>query len=79
MLVAEKVKGFDQLPDKAAEMFRNFLKSFYNAWGLEARKTIKPVEVSFVQNESDGSYLRFVYKIYGRKDWLHVKDSGTWY
>lgn len=79
MLVAENVKGYDQLPDKAKEMFKHFLERFYNAWGLEARETIKPIEVRLVKDKDSGVYLRFDYKIYDRKEWLHVKNPHTWY
>jgi hypothetical protein len=79
VLVAERVKGFEKLPGKAAEMFKHFLERFYNAWGLEARETIKPIEVRLVKDKDAGIYICFDYEMYGQKEWLHVKNSYTWY
>ncbi|SHG89779.1 hypothetical protein [Tepidibacter thalassicus] len=78
MLVAENVRGFDKL-EKNAELFKVFLKNFYNAWGLEARETIKPISVKYVKEKGGNPYLRFDYEMYGKKEWLHVTGSGTWY
>ncbi|WP_066500028.1 hypothetical protein [Abyssisolibacter fermentans] len=61
------------------KLFENFIINFYNAWGLEARTTIKPIAVKHCNDESNGTYLRFEYKIYTRKEWLHVKNATTWY
>ena len=77
MLVAETIKGFKKLT-KNADMFRKFLKNFYNSWGTETRETIEPISVKFCK-DSEGSYLRFDYKIDGRKEWLHVTGPNTWY
>lgn len=80
MLVAEKVKGFDQLEYKSnKDMFKAFLNNFYNAWGTEIRETIEPLEVKFCKDKGSGAYLKFIYRINGRKEWLHVKDACTWY
>lgn len=78
MLEPSKVKGFDTLGESQT-LFKEFLENFYNAWGLEARETIKPISVKAVKDNKNGDYLRFDYKIYNRKEWLHVKDNKTWY
>lgn len=78
MLIAENIKGFNKLKANA-DMFKAFLKNFYNSWGLEARETIRPIAVKFEKNKYDGAYLRFDYEIYGRKEWLHVKSVTRWY
>ena len=78
MLVAESVKNFDKLTINA-DMFKAFLIRFYNAWGFEARETIVPISVKFCKDKSNGAYLRFDYKIYDRKEWLHVKSPYSWY
>lgn len=77
MLRAEDVKGFEKLTANR-EMFKAFLNNFYNSWGVEARKTIEPMSVKYCK-DSDGKYLRFDYKIYGKKQWLHVTSATTWY
>lgn len=77
MLEAEKVKGFNKLGVNA-DLFKEFLKNFYNAWGLEARETIEPISIKYVK-EKGKAYLRFDYKMYGRKEWLHVTGPRTWY
>jgi len=77
MLIAENVKGFEKLTVNA-DMFRKFLNNFYNSWGTEARETIKPISVKYC-NDNSGKYLRFDYKIYGKKEWLHVTSPTTWY
>lgn len=78
MLVAEKIKGFDKLTPAVADIFRAFLENFYNAWGLEARATLKPISIKLV-SEMGFKYLRFDYKMYGKKEWLHIINSHTWY
>lgn len=77
MLKAENVKGFENLTVNA-EMFKQFLKNFYNSCGMEARATIEPLSVRFCK-DADGKYLRFDYKIYGEKSWLHIIGPHTWY
>jgi len=77
MLAAGTVKGFEKL-NKNADMFRKFLTNFYNSWGLETRETIEPISVKYVK-DSEGAYLKFDYKIDGRKEWLHVTGPNTWY
>ena len=47
-----------------------------DAQGTNSRETIVPISVKFVKADS---YLRFDYKRYGRKNWVHVKGSNTWY
>ncbi|GEM_PF-1602228 len=80
MLVAEKVKGFEQLKFESNKtMFRLFLKNFYNAWGSETRETIEPLKVEFAKDDGNGPYLKFIYKINGRKEWTHIKNPHTWY
>ncbi|QAT40867.1 hypothetical protein [Clostridium sp. JN-9] len=77
MMKAENVKGFENLTVNA-EMFKQFLNNFYAGWGTEARATIEPISVKFCKNK-EGKYLRFDYKIYGKKQWLHVTGPHTWY
>ncbi|MBU3114343.1 hypothetical protein [Clostridium lacusfryxellense] len=72
-----KVKGYTKLTVNAG-MFESFLKNFINSWGLEARETIKPLEIRFVKERSE-KYLRFDYEIYGKKEWLHVTRADNWY
>jgi hypothetical protein len=76
-ILAENIKGFYKLT-KNADMFKRFLTNFYNSWGIEARETIEPISVKYCK-DSSGKYLRFDYKIYGKKDWLHVTGPSTWY
>lgn len=78
MLVAEKVKGFNKLGVNA-DLFKEFLSNFYNAWGLEARETIEPISVKYVKKRNEKPYLRFDYKINGKEDWLHVVGERAWY
>lgn len=78
VLAAEKVKGYETLGVNA-EMFKQFFQNFMQAWGAEARATIVPVSVQYCKDSMNGAYLKFVYKIYGRKDWTHVKSPTRWY
>lgn len=78
MLEAENIKGFGKLTPASANMFRGFLKNFYKTWGLEARKTIEPVSVKHIKGKNE-KYLRFDYKVYNKKYWVHVMDPTTWY
>jgi hypothetical protein len=71
------IKGYDKIPLNA-EMFQRFLRNFIQAQGTEARETKEPISVKFVKDKS-GAYLRFDYKIYGRKEWMHVTGKNTWY
>lgn len=72
-----KIKGYSKLTVNA-KMFEAFFQNFLNAWGIEARETIKPLKVEYVE-DAHSSYLRFEYKLYGKKEWLHVKSPRTWY
>lgn len=73
-----EIKGYTTMLNTNAKMFESFLNNFLNAWGTEARETIKPVSIKYVQ-EGSIKYLRFDYKIYGKKEWLHVMSPHTWY
>lgn len=75
---APKVKGYETLGVNT-KMFEQFLQNFMQAWGLEARETIVPVSIQYCKDIASGAYLKFIYKIYGHKEWLHVKNPATWY
>lgn len=70
----ETMKGYKELSVSTKIVFNTFLVNFMNSQGTEVRETIIPISVKYV----DG-YLRFDYKRYGNKEWLHVKGSNTWY
>ncbi len=70
----ETIKGYNKLSPSTKILFKAFLNNFMEAQGTVARKTILPISVEYV----DG-YLRFDYKRYGRKGWLHVAGAHTWY
>lgn len=70
----ETMKGYKELSVSAKIVFNTFLVNFMNAQGTEVRETIIPISVKYVD-----SYLRFDYKRYGNKEWLHVKGANTWY
>lgn len=74
----ENIRGFIKLTEEQQKMFMAFLENFKKSWGLEARETIEPISVEVKENEGK-EYLKFVYKIYNKKEWLHVKNSNTWY
>lgn len=78
MIGAEDVKGFDKLTVNA-DMFKEFLINFNDAWGSEARATIVPIAIKYCKDKSNGPYLRFDYEIYDRNEWLHVKNPYKWY
>ena len=71
------IKGYNVII-KNQEMFKGFLKCFINSWGLDARETIKPISIKYCK-DAEGSYLRFDYEIYNRKEWLHVTKVDNWY
>lgn len=77
-MLAEDVKGFDKLKNNS-DMFKSFLKNFYNSLGAKAKENIVPISIKFEKNKYDGAYLRFDYEIHGRKEWLHVKSQNRWY
>ncbi|WP_443659915.1 hypothetical protein [Clostridium algidicarnis] len=70
----ETIKGYSKLNDKSKILFKAFLINYMDAQGTEAKESLVPISVEYV----DG-YLRFDYKRYGRKNWVHVKGSNTWY
>jgi hypothetical protein len=72
------IKNVTGLIGAHCETFNRFLVNFYNRWGLEARESIKPILVKHVK-DTNKSYLRFEYYMYGRRTWLHVKNAETWY
>lgn len=72
------VAGYNALPLKKQLLFKNFLANFLRAWGLEARETIQPLSVKYFSNQ-EGKFLKFHYKFYGKKTWLHVLSPNIWY
>lgn len=83
LIQSEKVSGYDSLAEENKKLFTKFLTNFYyDAWGLEARKTIKALSIKEC-NDAGSKYLRFDYMIYNRKDWLHVYKNKNgeieWY
>lgn len=75
MFEAEKINGYCDLNDSQAETFKAFWYNFLNGWETAI---IVPCQVRYVQDE-DYPYIRFDFTINGRKSWLHVLDSETWY
>ena len=71
----EKVKGYEKLEENQQALFGAFLRNFTEAWGTEARATLKPISVTTIKN----GQLRFNYRIYGNKKWLHVAGPHAWY
>lgn len=71
------IKGYNKITLNR-KMFESFLRNFMQSQGTKARETIEPISVRFVK-DSSGAYLRFDYKIYGRKEWMHVTGKDTWY
>lgn len=74
----QSIKGYSAIKDADSKMFQSFLKNFINSWGMEARETIEPIDIKYFR-EAGKTYLRFDYKIYGKKEWLHVKNPNTWF
>ncbi len=74
MVDAEKISGYCCLNDSQAETFKAFWHNFLNGWETAV---IIPCRVRYVQE--DYPYIRFDFIINGRKSWLHVLDSETWY
>ncbi len=72
----ENIKGYNKLSPSAKILFKAFLINFMNAQGTNSRESLVPISVKFVKADS---YLRFDYRRYGNKDWLHVKGANTWY
>ena len=62
-----KVKGFDTLSSKHQALFEQFLFTFFNGWGLEARATLKPKSVYYVEEREyqaeDESTIKTVFNI----------------
>lgn len=71
------IKGYNTITVNQ-KMFAGFLKNFIQSQGTEARETIEPLSVSFCK-DSEGKYLKFTYKINGRKEWMHVTSPKDWY
>lgn len=43
-----EINGYKQLSDEHKELFNEAIINFYNAWGLDNRKTLKPKSVNYV-------------------------------
>jgi len=52
-----------------------FLINFMNAWGLEARDTIKALKFDWIPKSKCAS---FVYKMYGNEGWVHIRSTTSW-
>lgn len=48
----ENIKGYYEIGDIQQKIFKGFILNFFNGWGLEARATLEPVTVNYV-NETD--------------------------
>ena len=72
------IDGYEKLVTSGCA-FRCFLINFYNAWGLEARESIRPISVKYMKDKANGAYLRFDYWMNGEVHWLHLKNETTWY
>ena len=72
-----EIKGYHEITINQ-EMFKKFITNFINGWGMDARETIQPLSVKYVQ-DAEGKYLKFVYEMYERKEWLHVTSPYNWY
>lgn len=82
MKAAEEIKGYESLNEQDAGVFKEFLKNFMSAHGEEARRNIMPISVKNMYSDKDSRYrtnLRFDYKYYKNKAWLHVKGPLTWF
>jgi hypothetical protein len=63
----ETINGYDKLTDENRNLFDKFIVNFYNAWGIEARATIKPIAINYVreneylgkENKEDDFYISF--------------------
>ncbi|WP_153064149.1 hypothetical protein [Vallitalea guaymasensis] len=59
------IKGYDKLTQENKNLYDNFIKNFHNAWGLDARATIRPIEINYVreiehlgkENQEDDYYI----------------------
>lgn len=43
-----KIPGYQNLPDEQRKLFNESIINFYNAWGLDRRKTLVPKSVNYV-------------------------------
>jgi hypothetical protein len=73
------VMGIKQLGDDTRKMFYEFFDNFVSRQGTDGQVTLRPISVKATRDKENGEYLRFVYEIHGRRCWLHVINSNTWY
>ena len=71
-----RISGYKTLDKLNKDLYQKFLINFFNAWGLDARDTLKPTKVHYIKK---GEYLRFDYEMNGNNGWLLVKTENQWY
>lgn len=76
---ADDIKGMDRLSKADRDLMKGFLFNFMNRWGLEARASFIPIEVKVSRSKEAGRYLKFIYKMNDRVEWLHVKGVSYFY
>ncbi len=77
MYNTNNIKGFNKIILNR-EMFLGFLQNFTDGIGLEAKESFEPLSVKFIK-ERGRKYLRFDYMMYGKREWLHVLGTKSWF
>lgn len=72
--LAQDVSGYSTLPDTDKQTFEAFLPRFYA--GFEHPERWVPVSVRSDHDKANDEFLRIEFE---NEEWLHVKDSETWY
>ncbi len=44
-----EVEGYEFLSENNKELYKKFILNFFNSWGLEARRTIKPISFNEIE------------------------------
>lgn len=73
------IVGIEKLDEETKAMFYKFLEVFISRQGTAGKESFIPLKVKLTSDKANGKYLRFDYKMYGRKNWMHVKSPRLWY
>lgn len=66
-----EVDGFNKLSQENKEAFKNFIPKFYNGWGLNARVTIIPQSISYVEE------VEYSYSSEDRNNGTYLSHAGS--
>lgn len=71
------IPGYEFLDDLKKANYKNFIVNFFNVWGLEARASLKPTGIYFVENIEYVAADETGELIHAGEDLKYIKVDGS--